>query len=99
MQIGLIESIAPFYARANRVILHPWSYHLTSDRSFQSAEDFITFVNASPSPFHAVAESRKRLEAAGFKALSERDAFAISQNGKYYFTRNQSAIVAFAVGG
>ncbi|KAJ3415427.1 hypothetical protein HDV05_005021 [Chytridiales sp. JEL 0842] len=65
----------------------------------QSAEDFITFVNASPSPFHAVAESKRRLEAAGFKPLSERDTFTIARNGKYYFTRNQSSIVAFAVGG
>ncbi|KAJ3129935.1 hypothetical protein HK101_005165, partial [Irineochytrium annulatum] len=64
-----------------------------------AAEKFIAFVNQSPSPFHAVSQVRSRLESAGFKAISERDAFTIKQNGKYFFTRNQSSIVAFAVGG
>ncbi|KAJ1565175.1 hypothetical protein HK405_012987, partial [Cladochytrium tenue] len=67
----------------------------------QSAADFLTFVRASPSPFHAVAEARARLDAAGFVRLSERAAasFAVARGGLYYFTRNHSSIVAFAVGG
>ncbi|KAJ3098916.1 ATP-binding cassette sub- B member 6, mitochondrial [Phlyctochytrium planicorne] len=64
-----------------------------------AAKAFIEFVNASPSPFHAVAEVRKRLEKAGFVLISERDAFKVKRGGKYFFTRNQSSIVAFAVGG
>jgi len=39
------------------------------------------------------------LEKAGFKALSERDNWKLEPNGKYYFTRNQSTLIAFAVGG
>jgi aspartyl aminopeptidase len=64
------------------------------------ASDLVSFINASPSPFHAVAEAERRLAAAGFARLSERDAkWDVAPGGKYYVTRNQSAIVAFAVGG
>lgn len=64
------------------------------------AADLVSFINASPSPFHAAAEAEKRLSSAGFVKLSERDAsWDVKPNGKYYVTRNQSAIVAFAVGG
>ncbi|KAI8835120.1 hypothetical protein BC829DRAFT_426299 [Chytridium lagenaria] len=65
----------------------------------RSRHSFLDFVNASPSPFHAVAEVRKRLESSGFVSISERDVFKLNRGGKYFFTRNQSSIVAFAVGG
>jgi hypothetical protein len=37
----------------------------------QSAKEFLNYVNASPSPYHAVAESVKLLEAANYKKVSE----------------------------
>ncbi|KAJ3038490.1 hypothetical protein HDV00_000587 [Rhizophlyctis rosea] len=66
-----------------------------------SASDFITFVNASPSPFHAVDSARTRLLDAGYEEINERDSWQdlVSPGGKYFFTRNKSSIVAFAVGG
>jgi len=53
-----------------------------------------------PAQFHAVEEASKRLDAAGFVRLSERDSWhpEIKAGGKYYFTRNLSTIVAFAGG-
>lgn len=65
------------------------------------ALEFLDFVNASPDPFNAVATASKRLEAAGFKRLRESEHWDhhLERGGKYYFTRNQSALVAFAVGG
>ncbi|PLW10507.1 hypothetical protein PCASD_16647 [Puccinia coronata f. sp. avenae] len=64
-------------------------------------DKFLTFINQSPTPFHAVSNAINRLESAGFKRLKERDQWTgnIQKGGKYYVTRNQSSIIAFAVGG
>jgi aspartyl aminopeptidase len=63
------------------------------------AAGLVGFLNASPTPFHAVAESVACLRAAGFQELSERQPWAVAPGGRYYFTRNASTLVAFAVGG
>ncbi|CAO0799793.1 unnamed protein product [Mucor circinelloides] len=68
----------------------------------KEAQDFIEFVNKSPSPFHATFEASEILKSAGFKEIKERDSWndgLIERKGKYFFTRNGSAIVAFEVGG
>ncbi|CCC13957.1 hypothetical protein SMACR_08078 [Sordaria macrospora] len=67
----------------------------------KSAYGFLDFVNASPTPYHAVATSAALFEKAGFKLIRERDNWAsvVQPGGKYYLTRNGSSIVAFAVGG
>ncbi|KAL4755487.1 hypothetical protein BDW72DRAFT_163902 [Aspergillus terricola var. indicus] len=66
----------------------------------QPALDFLSFVNASPTPFHAVNSARSLLANAGFQEIKEKDSWASTcrPGGKYYLTRNQSTIVAFAVG-
>ena len=43
----------------------------------EAARDLCAYVEASPSPFHAVAESVRRLEAAGFSALRETGAWSL----------------------
>ncbi|GAA6005654.1 hypothetical protein JCM10207_005284 [Rhodosporidiobolus poonsookiae] len=67
--------------------------------SLLPASDFVSFVNASPTPFHAVHNCVQRLEKAGFTRLRERDSWAggVARGGKYFVTRNQSSIVAFTV--
>lgn len=67
----------------------------------KSAHEFLDFVNASPTPYHAVATSATLLEKAGFELIKERDnwAHSLRPGGKYYLTRNGSSIVAFAIGG
>ncbi|RGB32806.1 aspartyl aminopeptidase [Rhizophagus diaphanus] len=76
-------------------------YHnSTQGNNSTPAADFIKFVNNSPSPFHAVEEARKLLNDAEYKELKECDNWkTLEKNGKYYFTRNRSTIVAFAIGG
>lgn len=66
------------------------------------AHDFIDYVNASPTPYHAVASVKKILTAAGFSELSERDqwsASTLSKGGKYFVTRNGLSLIGFTVGG
>lgn len=65
---------------------------------------FLKFVDASPTPFHAVHTAISNLSQAGFKPISARadlsSAFKsgdIVPGGKYYLTRNQSSLLAFVV--
>ena len=64
------------------------------------AQPFITFITENPTVFHAVSAVGKRLESQGFKKLSERDSWTkkLSRGGKYFFERNGSSVIAFAVG-
>lgn len=49
--------------------------------------------------FAAYAEEASRLlSAVGFQKLSEKQEWKLKPGGRYYFTRNLSTIVAFAVG-
>ncbi|OLL24848.1 Aspartyl aminopeptidase [Neolecta irregularis DAH-3] len=67
-----------------------------SARSY--ATDFLAYVNASPTPYHAVANAKAMLK--GYTGLKERDAWAgkIETGGKYYVKRNGSSLIAFTVG-
>jgi aspartyl aminopeptidase len=56
----------------------------------------LAFIDAAPSPFHACAEAATRLEAAGFTALSEADAWP-TDPGAHFIVRGGS-LVAWATG-
>ncbi|MDK3255305.1 M18 family aminopeptidase [Blastococcus capsensis] len=60
-------------------------------------DDLRAFVDASPSPAHAVAELVRRLTAAGFTELAEGDAWAPSPGGRHFVVRHGS-LVAFRMG-
>ncbi|KAF8665615.1 hypothetical protein AX16_000071 [Volvariella volvacea WC 439] len=74
-----------------RMMLHP--------AGPDAALRFVNFVNASPTPFHAVHNASLRLERAGFQKIKEQDNWesTIQPGGKYYFTRNQAALIAFTL--
>ena len=55
----------------------------------------LDFIDASPTPFHAVANMKAALEAAGYKPLNEKDSWGTLSAGGYYITRNDSSIIAF----
>ncbi|KAK2466135.1 hypothetical protein APHAL10511_001777 [Amanita phalloides] len=65
----------------------------------EAASRFLKFVNASPTPFHAVQNAALHLESAGFKKIREKDSWddQLQPGGKYYFTRNQTALIAFTL--
>lgn len=58
----------------------------------------IEFLDESVTPFHAVQAMASRLDAAGFQALNEADAWQMSPGNKYYVCRNDSSIIAFVYG-
>lgn len=62
------------------------------------AEELIDFIYESPTAFHAVENVKKELEKNGFKELKEEEKWNIEKEGKYFVTKNDSAVTAFVVG-
>ncbi|MEE3117320.1 MAG: M18 family aminopeptidase [Pseudomonadota bacterium] len=60
--------------------------------------DLLTFLDSSPTPWHAVATMKSRLDAAGFEPLDEKDDWTLAPGQGYYVIRNGSSIVAFRTG-
>ena len=58
----------------------------------------LTFLDASPTPFHATHQLRATLLAAGFEFLDERAHWQLAPRGRYCFTRNDSALIALCLG-
>ncbi len=62
-----------------------------------SANEFLSFVAASPTAFQAADETAKKLKEAGFVPLMEHECWPLVPGGRYFVTRNRSAIIAFVV--
>lgn len=62
------------------------------------ADDLLDFVDAAPSPYHAVAEMGRRLEAAGFTALDERERWTLAPGDRRYVVRDGGSIAALRAG-
>ncbi len=63
----------------------------------KEAMRMLDFIQKSPSPFHAVANIEKELEAKGFIRLQENKKWQLALGGKFFVTRNSSAIIAFTL--
>lgn len=57
----------------------------------------LDFIKVSPTAYHAVEETEKRLRENGFTRLDEEKSFEVLPGGKYYTTRNGSSLIAFRV--
>ena len=55
----------------------------------------LSFLQSSPTPFHATASMRSALVAKGFVELLEEDNWVLDEGGKYFVTRNESSLIAF----
>lgn len=53
------------------------------------------FLDASPTPFHAVEMMKAKLIQHNYKPLDERNSWGTLPAGRYFVTRNDSSIVAF----
>lgn len=58
-------------------------------------QGLLEFLNQSPTPWHAVATMKAKLDEAGFQALDEREDWSLAANSGYYVIRNGSSLVAF----
>ncbi|MBU3824008.1 MAG: M18 family aminopeptidase [Candidatus Oceanisphaera merdipullorum] len=61
-------------------------------------QGLIDFLQASPSPAHAVSTMVGELEAAGFIALNESEAWQLQPGQGYWLTRAGRSIIAFRLG-
>lgn len=64
----------------------------------EQAEELINYIYESPTSFHAVKNAVSELKKFGFVEIKEGDALKIKKGGKYFVTKNQSALIAFTVG-
>jgi aspartyl aminopeptidase len=62
------------------------------------AQDLLDFIDASPSPWHAVQTCETRLSAAGFSRLDEANRWSLAAGDRRYVVRGGSSIIAFIVG-
>ena len=60
--------------------------------------DLIRFLDASPTAYHAVAQSVARLEKAGFIELNERDKWQLDKQAGYFVRRQDSSVIFFRTG-
>jgi aspartyl aminopeptidase len=67
-------------------------------QSHQFALDLLKLIDASPSPWHAVASTKLQLESHGFTELLEREPWQLQAGGAYFVIRGGASIIAFIIG-
>ena len=63
----------------------------------ETSKELLQFIEKSPTAFHAVDTCKKQLEKAGFQELKEQQEWKLELGGRYYVTRNDSALMAFVL--
>lgn len=67
------------------------------DMNKKNLQKLFTFIDESPTCFHAVANLEELLDKQGFTALSERERWKPEMGGKYYVNRSGSSLIAFTI--
>ncbi len=62
------------------------------------AQNLLDFIDASPSPWHAVAEISQRLKAHGYTPLDEREPWTLEAGSRHYVIRGDSSLISFQPG-
>lgn len=62
-----------------------------------TAEKLLAFIKDSPTAFQAVETMKNRFSENGFRELKEEEHWSVEKGGKYFVTRNHSAIIAFTI--
>lgn len=70
-----------------------------SDPVPSATHDLLAYIEESPTPWHAVADAKARLDAAGWSEVSEGDAdWSLAPGGRGYAIRDGGSIVAWRMG-
>ena len=69
-----------------------------STESLASARGLLDFVDASPTPWHAVAAAETLLNSHGFSRLEESHRWSLLPGERYYVVRGGGSLIAFIVG-
>lgn len=77
---------------------NPSTKAVTDESLLAHSHNYLDFTYENPTIFHVVKYFSNKLETHGFTYLSEKDLWAKLTPGKYYTTRNGSALIAFVVG-
>ena len=64
----------------------------------EAARDLLRFIDASPTPYHAVVEATRRLERAGFTRVAETQPWSLAPGARHYVVRSESSLLAFELG-
>lgn len=73
--------------------------HAPQDQKWRKeALDLVGFVNAAPTPYHAVSEVARRLQSAGFAQLNEGEPWPIEPGTRAYTVRAGGTLVGFIAG-
>ncbi|MBP2032630.1 aspartyl aminopeptidase [Clostridium algifaecis] len=64
----------------------------------EEAKELIDYIYESPTSFHAVNNAKLALEKSGFTEIKEDESWELHTGGKYFVTKNNSALIAFVVG-
>ncbi|XP_021758290.1 probable aspartyl aminopeptidase isoform X1 [Chenopodium quinoa] len=91
------QSFSAFRCRSsNADQIRQNSSHIEKDGSI--VRDLLNYLNESWTQFHATAEAKRQLLAAGFHLLNENEEWELKPGGRYFFTRNMSSLIAFSIG-
>ena len=60
--------------------------------------DLLAYIDRSPTPYHAVAESARRLEAQSYRRLLDEDLWSLEPGARRYVVRNEGSLLAFEMG-
>lgn len=69
-----------------------------SSQAHALATDLLDFIDANPSPWHAVDSTAKILSQQGYTQLQETEAWQLQAGSGYYVIRGGASIIAFIIG-
>ncbi len=71
---------------------------MVSEAGRRTTNDLMDYIAASPTAAHAVVETARRLDAAGFRRLDEGDRWELTPGERFYAVRNDVALLAGQAG-